>query len=887
MADYTILLRNPRTLALLGELPVFLHARWRRHQREMGDFEITVNRNNVADDLIARNNIVEIRRDGEFEFAGIIRYREIGDPVLGGQRGDVWKLSGPDLKWWLTNRLVDPGASQYDSQVGVATETALKHYVEDHLTAPADADRDVNTELAAGITFEVQPDASRGIDANFNGRFDNLLGGCLLPLARGADLLHDVVLLSDYSGYRYEVSEPTDATGTVTFSVGWDNVEKLIYREDYLSVRNSMYVLGQGAGAARTVEVVEDADGIAQDFRREGPIDARQADTVAKLQQVGNDRLESLLDDSLSAHAVPAIVGPTLYRQDWDVGYDVTVSISEVGIEMTRRIVEVIVQLTRDKGEDISISLGSRPKTQTRQIAEGQQRTNPVMHDGGGGGGGGYDTIEDEGVPLAQRTTIDFRGAGVTAADVAGETRVTIPGAVSAPHNLLDGVTHPDTVAQAVSAGSLVYGDNTPDWNELVRVVPGGAALRNVLGLDQGDTVPAWKAALDAVNPANIAAAASPGTSLLFSHRDHIHAHVDIAADLHTVYFLASGARAATGNLDFGAFYQDIGEIVVPANPGANIRRLFVDQATGEISVRTSAGATVSLEGGGGGTPTLIEDADQNTKIQTEESADENIIRMDVAGTERVVIQDSSPFFSITGDLEVSAQAAIGGDSSITPGDVLSLDETYTLGLFGVGTGLGGTIKCDGTQANTFGPRAIDLLASTEQTGGNVLIAIGMQFIAEHNQTVTTSTLRGFSLAGKSTGTGACTTLEGMLIANNVGASGGVPTDNRELVIRGTTKGTTVYGVEINDISNAANTTTYGLKIDDFANGTNKRLVEVGPSVPYFRVPGDVAAVSRETPIYISWGTAAPAWALKQLKTMDPGAGGANFAGGEEVCILV
>jgi hypothetical protein len=413
MAEYTILLRDPRTLELLGELSVYLHARWRRHQREMGDFEITVNRNNVADDLIARNNIVEIRRDGEFEFAGIIRYREIGDPALGGQRGDVWKLSGPDLKWWLTNRLVDPGAAQYDSQVGVATETALKHYVEDHLTAPADADRDVNTELAAGITFEVQPDASRGIDANFNGRFDNLLGGCLLPLARGADLLHDVVLLGDYSGYRYEVSEPTDATETVTFSVGWDNVEKLIYREDYLGVRNSMYVLGQGAGAARTVEVVEDAGGIAEDFKREGPIDARQADTVAKLQQIGNDRLESLLDDSLSAHAVPAIIGPTLYREHWDVGYDVTVSISDVGIELTRRIVEVIVQLTRGKGEDISISLGSRPKTQTRQIAEGQQRTNPVMHDGGGGGGGGGEanTASNVGTgvgPFKQKAGVDL-----------------------------------------------------------------------------------------------------------------------------------------------------------------------------------------------------------------------------------------------------------------------------------------------------------------------------------------------------------------------------------------------------------------------------------------------------------------------------------------------
>jgi len=44
------------------------------------------------------------------------------------------------------------------------------------------------------------------------------------------------------------------------------------------------------------------------------------------------------------------------------------------------------------------------------------------------GSGGGYDTVEDEGTPLTQRTTINFTGAGVTASDVGGETEVNIPG---------------------------------------------------------------------------------------------------------------------------------------------------------------------------------------------------------------------------------------------------------------------------------------------------------------------------------------------------------------------------------------------------------------------------------------------------------------------------
>jgi hypothetical protein len=44
-----------------------------------------------------------------------------------------------------------------------------------------------------------------------------------------------------------------------------------------------------------------------------------------------------------------------------------------------------------------------------------------------GDGSGGYTTVEDEGVALAQRSTINFVGFGVTATDSGGKTVVTIP----------------------------------------------------------------------------------------------------------------------------------------------------------------------------------------------------------------------------------------------------------------------------------------------------------------------------------------------------------------------------------------------------------------------------------------------------------------------------
>jgi len=58
-----------------------------------------------------------------------------------------------------------------------------------------------------------------------------------------------------------------------------------------------------------------------------------------------------------------------------------------------------------------------------------------------------------------------------------------------------------------------------------------------------------------------------------------------------------------------GADGLNISESATPSNPPADSRTIFVDPGSGELSVRTSGGATVSLEaggGGGGGTVTSV-----------------------------------------------------------------------------------------------------------------------------------------------------------------------------------------------------------------------------------------------------------------------------------------
>ena len=53
-------------------------------------------------------------------------------------------------------------------------------------------------------------------------------------------------------------------------------------------------------------------------------------------------------------------------------------------------------------------------------------------------------------------------------------------------------------------------------------------------------------------------------------------------------------------NNALGAFYEDLAQIVAPANPAAGTRRVFVDSVDGKLKVRTSAGTSISLEEQGG-----------------------------------------------------------------------------------------------------------------------------------------------------------------------------------------------------------------------------------------------------------------------------------------------
>ena len=91
-------------------------------------------------------------------------------------------------------------------------------------------------------------------------------------------------------------------------------------------------------------------------------------------------------------------------------------------------------------------------------------------------------------------------------------------------------------------------------------------------------------------------------------------------------------------------------------------------------------------------------------------------------------------------------------------------------------------------------------------------------------------------------------------------------------------------GVNIGNFGNSNRIVdAYGLKIADMTTNTGfQRLIEAGPATPYLRLVGGGNPAANQTNLYLK-----EAANLRQVQWMDPGAGGANFAGGERVMILV
>lgn len=373
MADYEFLLRDPLTLEYVDELhPDDLAAvKWTRRDIGGGKWSATLprvtTRRNYGPSVLAPHRILEVRRDGEQEFVGVLESRQI-DPL-----GRIWTIGGPDLAgFWLPMRTV--GATTPEARSGAA-ETVAKAYIEAHIGPSAAVAR----RPPGPATWTVEADGGAGGAVTISAQRRSLLQVAQEAVLAG-DLTHEVVLLPDFSGYQYQVRRPVDGTvggsGAAPFSVDWNNVEELVYLEDFREYRNMLYVAGDGTGAARNVTEVEGAD-VGTHFRREGTLDARYATSAALRTAAGELDLAMRSQLLVRVSATPFRGSANaVYREDWDIGWNITFGESELREEpIDIRVVAATVELTRAVGERITFELGEYQPTSTlRRLGDALRR---------------------------------------------------------------------------------------------------------------------------------------------------------------------------------------------------------------------------------------------------------------------------------------------------------------------------------------------------------------------------------------------------------------------------------------------------------------------------------------------------------------------------------
>lgn len=185
------------------------------------------------------------------------------------------------------------------------------------------------------------------------------------------------------------------------------------------------------------------------------------------------------------------------------------------------------------------------------------------------GAASAYRTIQDEGTPIAQQDTLNFIGTSVTAVDNAGQNRSDVT--IQSYNTVQDeggNLTQRDTI-NFVGAGV-----SAADSGGVTTVTIPGGGVQNIIS--QGDS----------------------NVEVIDAGTGQVDIDVDNALQAR---FTVAGGLAMSNDINLGTNYMDVAQITTPANPGAGVRRLFVDSGSGELSVRTNAGTTVSLEQAGGG----------------------------------------------------------------------------------------------------------------------------------------------------------------------------------------------------------------------------------------------------------------------------------------------
>ncbi len=265
-------------------------------------------------------------------------------------------VTGSMIKGVVSRRVCVPTAGAgtdgydsfgYDLFTGAA-ESAIKHYVGNNLTNPADEKRKMPGYVCAA-------DQGRGTSLPWSARFDKLKDK-LADISETCAMPWDV--RPDFEGKRFvlDVYPPNDYTQgnrVIILSCQMGNASAVTYKRQESTLSTTVYVGGPGEDENRLIlSVGNEAAGLA---RRELWAEAGSLSDIDLLRAFGQQKLEAAaLTESLAVTVIDG--GACRYERDWDLGDRVLV---QSGGRMCAAPV-ISVQETYQAGErKLSVTLGA------------------------------------------------------------------------------------------------------------------------------------------------------------------------------------------------------------------------------------------------------------------------------------------------------------------------------------------------------------------------------------------------------------------------------------------------------------------------------------------------------------------------------------------------
>lgn len=323
-----------------------------------------------------------LRLGGRADMGALLTARSIETT----REGQTLTVTGVQLKGILSSRVIvpptaaeDPTAYGYDRIAESPGETVLRHYIQKHAVAPADANRALPL-----LTLE-ETDGQRGTETPWSARW-SVLTDELQDICEWTGIGYNVdLVLGQNPALLCRVIEGRDlSTGVsrVVFSPDFRTVYDVAYTDDPSAARNATYALGAGEDENRVVRVVyTNPDGT----QAEGPIAgfARTESTLSvgnltDPEEIDAEATHSLQESARQLQTLTATVrsgGHARYRTDWDLGDKVLVQLRlpALGetVSMAATITNVLESYERSSAAPrLDVTFGPGPVTISRAIQQ-------------------------------------------------------------------------------------------------------------------------------------------------------------------------------------------------------------------------------------------------------------------------------------------------------------------------------------------------------------------------------------------------------------------------------------------------------------------------------------------------------------------------------------